>query len=130
LGAREFLLQLHAADLVIAVLGEGIAAHARGSGAAQSKNRKATVAADAAHRRSGRKLVTGVQVLAFRMSRPPKGRAARALGLTCIMPSKLRGQCGMNKMANLTELTFAAISLAVMAQEQRILINFCGIIPV
>jgi hypothetical protein len=36
----------------------------------------------------------------------------------------------MNKMARLTELTFAAISLAVMAQEQRILIISCGIIPV
>jgi hypothetical protein len=36
----------------------------------------------------------------------------------------------MNKMVSLTELTFAAISLAIMAQEQRILIIFCGIIPV
>ena len=35
----------------------------------------------------------------------------------------------MNKMPSLTELRFAAISSAVMAQEQRILIIFCGIIP-
>jgi hypothetical protein len=36
----------------------------------------------------------------------------------------------MNKMAALTELRFAAINLAAMKQEQRILIIFCGIIPV
>jgi hypothetical protein len=36
----------------------------------------------------------------------------------------------MNKMASLTEFRFAAISLPVMAQEQRILIISCGIIPV
>jgi hypothetical protein len=36
----------------------------------------------------------------------------------------------MNKMPSLTELMFAPISLSIMAQEQRILIIFCGIIPV
>jgi hypothetical protein len=66
LSAGELLLQLHAADLVVAVLGERVACHAGGGSAAQRKNGKTTVAAaDAAHRRSVRKLVTGVQVLAF-----------------------------------------------------------------
>jgi hypothetical protein len=48
-------------------------------------------------------------------------------GALCL--PKLRGQCGMNKMAALTELRFAAINLAAMKQEQRILIISCGIIP-
>ena len=65
LGAGELLLQLHAADLVVAVLGERVACHAGDGSAAQRKNGKTTGAADAAHRRSVRKLVTGVQVLAF-----------------------------------------------------------------
>ena len=58
-------MQLHAADLVVAVLGKRIAGHAGDGSGAQRKDGKTTVAAEAAHRRSGRKLVTGVQVLAF-----------------------------------------------------------------
>ena len=41
------------------------AGHAGDGSGAQRKDGKTTVAAEAAHRRSGRKLVTGVQVLAF-----------------------------------------------------------------
>jgi hypothetical protein len=69
------------------------------------------VTATAARRKSGRKLVTGVQVLAFpNGGDPPKGRSGPGLRPFALCPPKLRGQCGMNKMGCLTRLRFAAIS--------------------
>ena len=93
LSAGELLLQLHATDLVVAVLGERVTCHESDGSAAQGKDGKITVAADAARRRSGRKLVTGVQVLAFPNDGDPrKAVAARALG----RPHYARPSLGVN----------------------------------
>ena len=57
LSAGELPLQLHAADLMVAVLGERIAGHESDGHAAQRENGKAAMTATAARRESGRKLV-------------------------------------------------------------------------
>jgi hypothetical protein len=89
------------------------------------------VTATAARRKSGRKLVTGVQFLAFpNGGDPPKGRSGPGLRPFALCPPKLRGQCGMNKIGCLTRLRFFGHKRAVMAQVERILIISCCIIPV
>jgi hypothetical protein len=82
LRTREFLLELHAADLLVAILRARVTSHAGDGCGAQSKNRHAAVAADAACRQGGRRLVIGAQVLAFpNESGPEKALTVRALGL-------------------------------------------------
>ena len=93
LGAGKLLLQLHAADLVVGVLGPRVTGHEGDGHATQRENGKAAMTATAAHRRSGRKLVTGVQVLAFPNDGDPrKAVAARALG----RPHYARPSLGVN----------------------------------
>jgi hypothetical protein len=93
LGAGKLLLQLHAADLVVGVLGERVACHEGDSRAAQHENGKAAVMTTAARRKSGRKLVTGVHFLAYPTDGDPrKAVPARALG----RPHYARPSLGVN----------------------------------
>jgi hypothetical protein len=93
LGARELLLQLHAADLMIAVLGLRVTCHESDGRAAQGKNGKAAMTATVARYERGRKLLTGVHVLAFPTDGDPrKAVPARALG----RPHYARPSLGVN----------------------------------
>jgi hypothetical protein len=93
LSAGELLLQLHATDLVVAVLGLRVTGHESHGHAAQSENGKAAMTGSAARFESGRKLVTGVQFLAFPTDGDPRQAVpARALG----RPHYARPSLGVN----------------------------------
>ena len=84
----EILLELHAADLLVAILRARVTSHAGDGCGAQSKNRHATVAANAACRRGGRRLVIGAQVLAFPNESGPEKPLRAGPWTLVIMPGQ------------------------------------------
>jgi hypothetical protein len=116
----EILLELHAADLLIArALGENETRAAHDPYAAHGEHSKAQ-AADRPHRRRDHAPKTAMHAHDWFN---PRG----ATDALCAV--KFGGQCGINKMARLTLSPIEAISAPKMMQKQPILMILCGIIP-